>query len=102
MNYMLECENYPLLFGILAGCIIVGSLIGNLLFMYIDNMKRRKKRLDGGCCAICKYHAMTLMTKWQDEKGNVYVDENSGYVCTNPKSRYKNTSLEFRCKHFKR
>ena len=102
MNYMLECENYPLLFGILAGCIIVGSLIGNLLFMYIDNMKRRKKRLDGGCCAICKYHAMTLMTKWQDEKGNVYVDENSGYVCTNPKSGCKNTSLEFRCKHFKR
>ena len=86
--------NYTVILGV-----FVGSLIGNLLALYFNNRKNKKK--DGSCCAVCKYHAMTLMTKYQDENGNVYVDENSGYVCTNQKSGYKNTSPEFRCKHFR-
>lgn len=86
--------NYAVILGI-----FVGSLIGNLLALYLNRRKNKKK--DGGCCTVCKYHALTLMTKWKDENGNVYVDENSGYVCTNPKSGYKNTSPEFRCKHFR-
>lgn len=86
--------NYAVILGV-----FVGSLIGNLLALYFNNRKNKKK--DGGCCAVCKYHTMILMEKWQDENGNVYVDENSGYVCTNPKSGYKNTASEFRCKHFR-
>ena len=88
--------NYAVILGV-----FVGTLIGNLLAMYVSNRKRRKKKLDGGCCAVCKYHRLTLMQKWQDEEGNVYIDENSGYVCTNPKSGCKNISPEFRCKYFR-
>lgn len=85
-------------YGVILG-VFVGLLIGNLLALYLN--KRKNKKKDGGCCVVCKYHALTLMQKWQDEEGNVYIDENSGYVCTNPKSGCKNISPEFRCKHFK-
>lgn len=80
--------------------IFVGSLIGNLLAYYISNKKRRKKN-DGGSCCVCKYHALTLAEKRKDENGNVYVDQTSAHVCTNPISECKNVSPEFRCKHFK-
>ena len=88
--------NYAMILGI-----FVGAFIGNLLAMYINNRKRNKKKQDGGCCTVCKYHALTLMDKWTDENGTIYVDENSGYVCTNPKSGCKNVSPEFRCKYFR-
>ena len=87
--------NYAVILGI-----FVGSLIGNLLAYYISNKKKRKKN-DGGSCCVCKYYALTLMEKWKDENGNVYVDESSGQVCTNPKSGCKNVSPEFRCKYFR-
>lgn len=48
--------NYAVILGV-----FVGTLIGNLLAMYVSNRKRRKKKLDGGCCAVCKYHRLTLM-----------------------------------------
>ena len=103
MDYSLGGESMDKVIAlcIVAVCILVGSLIGNLLFMYIDNRKRRKKKLDGGCCAVCKYHRLTLMEKWTDENGTTYVDENSGYVCENPKSGHEKICPEFRCKHFK-
>lgn len=85
-------------YGVILG-VFVGSLIGNLMALYLN--KRKNKKKDGGCCAVCKYHALTLMQKWQDEEGNVYIDENSGYVCTNPQSGCENISPEFRCKYFK-
>ena len=86
-------------FAVILG-IFVGSLIGNSLGYFISNKKRRKKN-DGGSCCVCKYHALTLTEKLEDENGNVYIDENSVHVCTNPKSGCKNVSPEFRCKHFK-
>ena len=86
--------NYAVILGV-----FIGSTIGNFLSLYLSRRKNKKK--DGGCCAVCKYHAMAPVTKWRDENGNVYVDESSGYVCTNPKSGYENTSPEFRCKYFR-
>lgn len=86
--------NYAVILGV-----FVGSLIGNLLALYLSRRKNKKK--DGGCCTVCKYYAMTPMRVWKDENGNVEVDENSGYVCTNKKSGYKNTASEFRCKYFR-
>ena len=89
--------NYAMILGI-----FVGTFIGNLLAMYINNRKRKKKKQDGGCCTVCKYHALTpLMDKWTDENGTIYVAENLGYVCTHPKSGCKNVSPEFRCKYFR-
>ena len=88
--------NYAVILGV-----FVGTLIGNLLAMYGSNRKRRKKKLDGGCCAVCKYHRLTLMEKWTDENGTTYVDENSGYVCENPKSGHEKICPEFRCQQFK-
>ena len=48
MDYSLGGESMDKVIAlcIVAVCILVGSLIGNLLFMYIDNRKRRKKKLD--------------------------------------------------------